>query len=500
MTADTAPWRPLSARSVLAATLLLAVAIGVPALVTTVVLAVFWSVLGGLAVAAGGVLLVAALTGGEWVRVRRTRYRLTAERLELRAGLLSETLRSVPRDRIRSVDVSADIVSRLLGVRTVTVGTGDGGGADAGLPLRSLDAPGAEELRRVLLDRGAAPAGAAPGEGAIARLDARWFGYAPLAEWAPLLGLGVYGGLYSVLTWFGEERAGRGAAAVDDLARPHLVVAVPAALLVVLLTGMVAALLGTVEAWWGYRLDREGDGSLRLRRGLFTTTSISLEQARLRGVELCEPLPARWFRGARLRAIATGLGTAGDDRQQVARDALGQALALAVAHRVAAGVLLAQRSPFAAAPLRAHPAAARRRRLSRAVTAAVVTAAATAAAVVAVPALPAWAWLAPVAVLAGALPWAHAAYRALGHALTGEYLLVRSGGLFRRTAAVRRDGVIGWRITRSPFQRRAGLATVGATTAAGAGVYRAADVDLATGLAFADDAVPGLLSPFLIRR
>ncbi|RCV48740.1 PH domain-containing protein [Marinitenerispora sediminis] len=497
-TTDSTQWRRLSARSALAATVLLAAVIGAPALVAALVVAVAWSVPVGLAVAGGAVLLVAALTGGEWVRVRRTRYRLTPERLELRAGLLAQTLRSVPRDRIRSVDVTADVVARLLGVGTVTIGTGETAGAE-GVRLRSLDAADADLLRRTLLDRGAAAAEAArPGEGTIARLDPRWLGYAPLAEWAPLLGVGAYGGLYSVLSWFGEDRANRVAAAVFESVRPYWLLAAPGALLLVLLTGMAAAALIGVETWWGYRLEREVDGSLRLRRGLLTTTSISLEQSRLRGVELCEPVPLRWAGGARLRAVATGLGAAKDE-EKVGRDTLTPQLPLAVAHRVAAGVMRAERSPFAAAPLRAHPAAARRRRLVRAILAGAAAAAATAALVAAVPATPGWVWAAPLAVLAVALPWAHAAYRALGHAVAGEYLLVRAGGLLRRTVAVRREGVIGWRITRSPFQRGAGLATVGAATAAGAGMYRAGDVDLGAGLAFADAAVPGLLAPFLVR-
>ena len=41
------------------------------------------------------------------VRYCTTRYRVTAERVYLRHGLLSQKVLSVPRDRIRSVDLSA---------------------------------------------------------------------------------------------------------------------------------------------------------------------------------------------------------------------------------------------------------------------------------------------------------------------------------------------------------------------------------------------------------
>ncbi|MEV0394260.1 hypothetical protein [Polymorphospora rubra] len=47
------------------------------------------------------------------------------------------------------------------------------------------------------------------------------------------------------------------------------------------------------------------------------------------------------------------------------------------------------------------------------------------------------------------------------------------------------------------MQRRVGLVTLTATTAANHGAYRIPDIGLAQGLAFADAAVPGLLGQFL---
>ncbi|HEY0640041.1 MAG TPA: PH domain-containing protein, partial [Pseudonocardiaceae bacterium] len=67
-------------------------------------------------------------------------------------------------------------------------------------------------------------------------------------------------------------------------------------------------------------------------------------------------------------------------------------------------------------------------------------------------------------------------YRALGHRVTEEYLLVRSGSLVRRTVALRRNGIIGWRVSQNVFQRTAGLATAIAVTAAGSGAYAVVDV------------------------
>jgi putative membrane protein len=81
--------------------------------------------------------------------------------------------------------------------------------------------------------------------------------------------------------------------------------------------------------------------------------------------------------------------------------------------------------------------------------------------------------LLPAAVLLGV-----DRYRNLGHAVTADHLVVRNGSLARTTVALRRTGIIGWRVSQSVFQRGAGLATATAVTAAGAGAYPIVDVEL----------------------
>ena len=91
------------------------------------------------------------------------------------------------------------------------------------------------------------------------------------------------------------------------------------------------------------------------------------------------------------------------------------------------------------------------------------------------------------------------AYRSLGHGISGGYLVARSGTVRRATVALQRGGVIGWTVKQSVFQRRAGVLTLTATTAAGAGAYSVYDAAEGEGLAFAAEAVPGVLEPFLVR-
>jgi putative membrane protein len=59
------------------------------------------------------------------------------------------------------------------------------------------------------------------------------------------------------------------------------------------------------------------------------------------------------------------------------------------------------------------------------------------------------------------------------------------------------DGVIGWNIHRSFLQRRSGLATLIATTAAGKQHYAVVDVELPEAIRVAEGVLPGLLTPFL---
>jgi putative membrane protein len=67
-------------------------------------------------------------------------------------------------------------------------------------------------------------------------------------------------------------------------------------------------------------------------------------------------------------------------------------------------------------------------------------------------------------------------YAALGHAAGPRSFSVRSGWLVREQAVLQRRAVVGWQVRQSPFQRRAGLATVTACVGAGRGGYAAVDM------------------------
>jgi putative membrane protein len=111
----------------------------------------------------------------------------------------------------------------------------------------------------------------------------------------------------------------------------------------------------------------------------------------------------------------------------------------------------------------------------------------------------AWQWVLALAVvvLVAAAAVGEASYRHLGHALGDRHLVAGSGTLARIRTVLETDGIIGWVVTQSWWQRRIGLADLTATTAAGAERVLVRDVRLDVAVALADRATPGLLAPFL---
>ena len=167
----------------------------------------------------------------------------------------------------------------------------------------------------------------------------------------------------------------------------------------------------------------------------------------------------------------------------------------ALAVRVAGDVIQDPR-PLAT-PLRRHGQRATRRRFTRALWVAVILWALAVLGWRLVGAgLGFWIFSIAIVPLAALLAWDRG--RSLGHIVQDGWFTVRIGSLIRRTSVVSCDGVIGWNLHQSFFQRRLGLANLSATTAAGRQRYTAQDVSLAEAVATCEEALPGLLHPFLV--
>ncbi|WP_223691206.1 PH domain-containing protein [Leifsonia poae] len=420
--------------------------------------------------------LVAGAAGGEpwWayvlsglgivfgiLRFFTTTYRITPTHVQVRRGVLNRRTRSAPRDRIRSVDVDSTILHRIFGLAIVKVGTGASHGQEE-LEFNALALRDVPALRDELL-RLAPPA---EGEHAeeptnLSRWEPRWVRYAPLTLSGvasilivamAALQLNFFEG--GILTRLAIVRQGIGW--ISHL--PLLTTALwgAAGLIVV---ASVVAMVRYALSYGGFSIRRAGPTTLHISHGVLRARQITLDETRLRGAQLSEPLSLRVAGAASAHAIMTGLG-----RQRGGVALLAPPGPREEAVRIAAEVL-GSRLPLDL-PLIEHGRRARRRRYTRAASFAGLLALAALVLQLAGLVAPSIWWVFAVIVPASALLAADR-WRGLGHALLPGWLIAQSGSLNRRRAVLATDGIIGWTIRRSYFQRRAGLATLIATTAAG---------------------------------
>lgn len=440
----------------------------------------------------GTVLLAVAAAVIEWIRLRCTRFRVGDERVEYVVSLLATRRTSLPRERIRTVDITANPAQRWLGVADIRMGTGDRQGD---ITLKSIDAARAETLRRELLRRvpgsdAAVPEdGSAPEVGELARFRLGWIRFAPISFWTPVLGAGAFGVVLQVANWFGAENVVLRWIS-DRFQGVPLLAEIGILAVIALLIGAMASLAIFTEAWWQYTLEREPDGSLRIRRGLLIRRSTTFEELRLRGLVLVRPLGLRIAGAARLDVLATGLQQQDDDSKASEPDTLMPAAPLAVAVRVA-GAVLGCPVLEPDQPLIAHPAAARRRRWVRAALAVLAVTGGMLLLGALLTEVLSWLALALVLPSAAFATWSAADnYAGLGHRATEGHVLLRSGSVARRTVALSRAGLLGWNLRQSPLQRRAGLVTLIATTAAGDGALRLPDVGTGQAIELLADTAP----------
>jgi len=465
-----------------------------------------WGLIGTAAVIALGI-----------VRYLTTRYRITPTVIEVRKGLLSRKHLTVPRDRVRTVDVSAHPLQRMLRLVKVQIGTGTSGHHHESVDLDGLPTNVATTLRAELLHRArtrpeslpkpvvtgapaeragasdpvttdpATTAAPAPAETEIVRLNPRWIWFAPATLSGVVTGLAVIGLAWRVLNEAQVNPAEIGVVSttLDHLETTPIWLDVLQVGVGVVLLVTALSVAGYLLTFWGFRLSRHEGGTLHVTRGLLTTRATSIEERRLRGTDRTEPLLLRAVGGARLSAIATGL--------RAGRGATrgGEVLLPPAPRHVAADVeATVLRTPApGAAQLLPRGRAARRRRYTRALT---VTATVDVA-------LAAWWWFGPLpgwVVLASlfALPFAallaRDRFHNLGHAVVDGHLVTQLGSLVRRRAVLDESGIVGITLRRSWFQRRNKLTSLIATTAAGQQKYAVPDLDDAAALRLAQELLP----------
>lgn len=516
------PWRRLSVRMLLVHPVMELLRF-IPAILALVIVGTSQGGGGGYYALSG--LAVGVLIG--LLRWATTRYRVTPAQVEVRRGLFSRSVLTAPRDRIRSVDLTSHFMHRLLGLTRVAIGTGQSAGRrDNGLVLDGLSKQDGARLRADLLRRSpvatipaqstsditanpgsdttsdatsaatSTPGPDAPADITVAKLDPAWLRYAPFT----LSGL-VTIGVVAVFTWrtlneaaVDPERIGVYQDVLGQLNGLPIGLAVLEVAATLIVAIAIFSTVGYVLSFWNFKLTRSPYGTLHVARGLVTTRSTTIEERRLRGVEYSEPLLLRLVGAARVNAITTGLRSSrgerggstllppapADEARRVSTDVLGDPVPVT-------------------ADLTRHPRAALRRRLTRVLLAWLVLVSAGGYLLWRLD-HPRWTVGLAVGLLVVLLPLGWERYRALGHTIVDGLVVFRQGALVRRRVMIEGDGVVGWTISQSLFQRGSGLVTLTATTAAGRQRYSLPDVDSAAAVAIADRVLPDLITPFLVRR
>lgn len=518
-----------------------------------------------------GLLALAVIVGFAVARWFTTTYRIGPDNIELRTGVLQRKRLAVPRSRIRSVDIEASPLHRMLGLAVLTIGTGQQASKDEQFKLDALADRLVPGLRTELLKhlRDAETSGAQPVSdvattslaGAeserpvgylrresveIGHWQPNWVRYAPLsltgfAIVAPVVGLAFQYGLAEAV--FRSDAVHR----VSDRSAWFLAAVVAGLVVAVVAIVSLAGCARYLTTYFGLRV-RDDGRTLHLRHGLFTTRQTTLDLARLRGATVNEPLLLRLAGGAELEAIMVGTGprqkilpqapraavertlghllasrpspspaaTAptgeisvdGPVRQEVSEDPLsGRAfddpVDEVVATEAPAGEGLSRNAQAeeaaapATIPLVAHGPRARRRRYTRALGPVAVVAVVLAVIALAGEEVPGWVWVVVGVIAAGAAALAHDRYRGLGHAVlpaAGDgptWLITRSGSLDRDRDCLEAPGIIGWTVRQTFFQRRAGVATLVAATAAGKKRYHVLDVPVARAWELIEEVTPG---------
>ena len=432
----------------------------IPVLVGTVVLG---SATGNPMYAVAVLVITVGIGLARWFT---TSYRIGPSEVQLRKGILQRKVISLPRNRIRSVSTDARLLHRLLGLTVVRVRTGQEAEGDSAFALDAVQAAEAPRLRAVLLVDSLAvdeDQPVTPGR-TLARWQPSWLRYSPLsftglAMIAAAVGIAYQVGAGAVLR---DSRIEQSGAAIAD--RFGVAAAVTAAAVVVLVASVVLSVLQSLLSYANLDLRRDAD-VLHLKHGLLRVREHTFDMRRLRGGTLREPLLVRLFGGARLDAVMTGVGGAGE-----------ASMLLPPCPKTTAQTVLAdliERPDAVTGALRRHGPAATRRRWTRALAFPAVIAVVLLVVPVAVPD---WAWgvWALLTICCALLGFDRS--RSLGHLVSDGWLVARTGSVQRRRDCIAAPGIIGWTVRQTFMQRRAGVATLIAATAAGVKHYEVIDV------------------------
>jgi putative membrane protein len=423
-----------------------------------------------IAVLFAGVL--AALWG--FLSWRATTYAVTGNSFRLKRGVFQQSERTIPLDHVQSVDTVQGVIQRAFGVYEVRIETAGGGTGEPDASLSALDRTAAQSLRREIEGSRKESTEETEGQTVLRQLSTRELFVAGATS-------GQIGVAFSVLAvgsqFFDDFLSDDFVRRLVETLAPNWLILVPAGLLL----AWFLAIAGTVLAYTGFTLSREGD-FLYIKRGLLERREATIPLSRIQAIRVTEGVLRQPFGLAAVRVESAGYG----------EDAgVSTMLFPLLPHDEVQEFLAAATPEFAVNPaLQKLPRRALRRYIFRAVVGYLIL-----ALVVAV------AWFVVFGSFLGLLAfilvppsalYGWLSYRDSGWAFEEDRLVVRYRSLGLKMAIAPRRRLQSREVARSPFQRRVQLATFLAEVASGSGgsSLRVTDLDAGAAETLAGDLGP----------
>ncbi len=418
-------------------------------------------------------LTIVALVAYEVSYWRRYEYALTADTFDIRSGVFRRRNREIPVDRIQNVDISRNLVQRLLGIAAVDLETAGGGATEAA--VRYVTFEEAKRLQRALAarKRGVAEQTTTDSETTAAPAADILFDLTP----RELALVGIFSfdvrapGLL-LFVGYGVVSAGRAGLPISPPGgQATLVLAAVALVLLVVFLSWAAGAVAAVLNYYDFRLTRVDD-ELQYERGLLRRYDGSIPLDKVQTLTVVDDPLKRRFGYASLHVETAGYGAGSSDDR-------GSQAAVPIASRERVLALVDDLEDVAIGDLERPPKRVRRRYAARYLIAIAVLTGLGVAAERLLVGDPVWVGplvLVPLVPVAAHLKWRHR-----GYALADDHVVTRNGVLRRQTKLVPYYRVQTVIDSRTLFQRRWSLGTVTADTAGSLSLTgadaAAADVD-----------------------
>jgi putative membrane protein len=416
-------------------------------------------------------LAVFSLVGYETAYVRRFRYDLTGNSLDIDSGVISRRNREIPLRRIQNVDISRNIIQRVLNIAVVSFETAGGNATEA--TLKFVSATEAKRLQQELSQRKQATSADAdetqtvetPSSALLFEMnsqDLALLGIFSINLRVPSLlaaGLSTFGPAASTFLpvespyqAFLPQSAG--------LAGPSWIsffISLLPVLLGVFFLSWVAGAASAITSYYDFSL-RETESELRYERGMLQRYDGSIPFDKVQALTIEDGPLKRYFGYATLY-----VETAGYAPGQSSEGGRGSEVAIPLAKRDRIWSLAERIEPVNSVDIERPPTRARRRYAARVL---IIIGSLTGALYILQQLVPLGVpWWTPLILSLPGLIFAQLLWSHRGHWIDDSYFVTRNGVFTRKTQIIPLYRIQTIIDTRNIFQRRLNLGTVIADTA-----------------------------------